>query len=300
MHNEKLIIRVTFVLAILVCNCVWADVLDSAVINFGMETAADLNGPPYTPDMPLSRVDVSGEPIGSLNFNGWAHSGNNYYMWQIASGSNNEYVIKAAVSMFARFKVGSFSSSETNIVGVFDGNCNPALDAYIIKLNNGIPFFSVIAEGTSTITKVSLTNPIQLNKWYDITGVFDPDNDLLNIYLYDPVSGQLVESAAKPVTFNTIRTAPNDGLNMEVHFFMASCYQDDTPNNALMEHMTIWDMALDASEVAGISGSTAVLITELDGSTQVAESGNTDTYEVKLSEQPAVSVTVTASPDDSE
>ncbi len=46
---KRQIIRLTFVLGILVCKCVWADVLDNTVINFDMETAADLNGPPILP-----------------------------------------------------------------------------------------------------------------------------------------------------------------------------------------------------------------------------------------------------------
>ena len=146
MFKKRRTLGLIFVLglAILGCECVWADVLDSAVVNFDMETAADLNGPPYTPSMPLNRVDVSGEPISSLNFNGWAHSGNTYYMWQTASGSNNEYVIHTAVTMFTRFRVGSYSSGLTNIVGVFDGNCDPELDGYLFKLNNGVPFFSLV------------------------------------------------------------------------------------------------------------------------------------------------------------
>ncbi len=43
-----------------------------------------------------------------------------------------------------------------------------------------------------------------------------------------------------------------------------------------------------------------VIITESDGSTQVAESGITDSYEVVLTEQPSSEVTITATPTDSE
>ena len=301
--KAKWMIGLTAAFMLAAVGSIQADALDDAVVNFDMATAADLNGPPYTPDFPLDQADVSGAPVTAPNFNGFAHSDVAYYMWNAQScAEGNEYCQPGATSMFIRFRVSSFTAGDdeiTNLWGVLDGNCEETEDGMALRLTDGKPFFSVIEDGTTTITRATLADPIELDTWYDLTGVYDPASDSLSVILVDPVTNELINSATETVTFNAIRVPPNDGLNMEVHAFMAACYDFNVPDAGLLEHAAIWDRALGLDEVVELSGgSLALVVEQSDGTTEVAEAGaTTDDFTVVLKTQPTDTVTVTVDPE---
>ena len=244
-----------------------ADVLSEAVAHWGFEDGTDLNGPIQSDLVGFGGTDITGQPITAPNANTWAHTGSamsgDYFF-------GSELVQSGAMSVFARVMYPTAidmgeEDGVTDVIGAMDANCeiygNPGdVDNYSLRLDYGVPSYQIwgvdpcgVMDPARTIVSGSAT--LVSGVWYDITGVYDPDNDSASVYVYSPVDGSLIDSQTIAVGFDAIKTTEGNSAGMEFHVFMDSCFNDGTygTDDALMERAAVWGRALDAGEVAALS-----------------------------------------------
>ena len=244
-----------------------ADVLSGAVAHWGFEDGTDLNGPPYSDLAGMGGTDITGHSITAPNANNWAHMG---YAYEGGWPADSEVLQSGAMAVFARvmFPTAIDMGEEdgiTDVIGAMDGNCEvygneDDCDNYSIRLDNGVPSFQIWGFESAVLdparTIVSGNAALSVGVWYDLTGVFDPDNDTASLYVCSPVDGSLIDSQTIPVAFNTIKTTEGNAWpTPEFHIFMDACFNDGIygTDDALMERAAVWGRALDAGEVMGLS-----------------------------------------------
>ena len=292
-----------------------ADVLYEAITLWHMEDGSDANGPIFTgnPGNDLGGVDVSGASITASNFDGWAMEATSRF-WYNTVEPPYDLVQSGAISVFVRVKMASIAGpgdpthaaagTQAHIWNMPDGNCE-LNDSYRLQLTDGKPTFSVMEDDGSgenaAYTDVIASGAIQTDVWYDITGVFDPDNDLLSVTVANPVTGEEIETATLAVAFDNIQpteTLGNGNNDGEYTWFGYPCNFNTDGTGNQSELTAVWDRALDPSEVAALSGVAPFATEESDGATEVSEAGETtDSFTVVLTSQPTDSVAVTIDPE---
>ncbi|MFC1739626.1 lamin tail domain-containing protein, partial [Planctomycetota bacterium] len=236
--------------------------------------------------------------INATNSNDWALPSEAFvWTWFVNLDPPYELIPSGPVSIFTRVKFASFTPVDV-AAGLYDGDCPPENEMvfYTIEVRNGTPEFRIWGQGESGPTSVSAGSSLDTDVWYDITGVFDPDNDEISIYIYSPVTGNYIDSATNSVGFNSIATIPGpDGNSGEFEMFQSPCGFYGGVPGALMEMCAVWDAPLTPSEIGQLS--TAVIVPEVwifesDGSTEVSEDGSNDSYDILLSSEPTAEVTI--------
>lgn len=91
---------------------------------------------------------------------------------------------------------------------------------------------------------------LETGKWYDVTGVFDPANDLATLYVYDSATGDLLDSVSQAVDFNTLDLFSN-ALNF---MLFESPGNNRSTMDAMMDYIGVWDCAFTADQVGLLSG----------------------------------------------
>lgn len=178
-----------------------------------------------------------------------------------------------SMTMFARIRFGGFNGID-DIWRMGKGACGAAnglgfggQETFALELNNGRPRFVVSSDGqvlgSEFETLVTHGATLQVNKWYDIAGVFTADPDLnnpasqgaLTIYVFDPLTAQPVGSAASlAVNFDALETDwTADYSRMNVLYLEAPCNANGTNTGAQIELAALWNRPLDESEIAGLS-----------------------------------------------
>ncbi|MFC1739406.1 lamin tail domain-containing protein, partial [Planctomycetota bacterium] len=306
--RKSLLLLIVAVISLSAAGTASSDPLISAVCLWKMENEYDLNGPIYT-DIDWNIVSYPPVPVVGIhatNSNHWAlPSEAAVWTWFLYFDPPYELIPSGAVSIFTRVKFASFTSVDV-AAGLYDGNCPPENEMvfYAIEVRNSTPEFRIWGQGESGPTSVSTGFSINTDVWYDIMGVFDPDNDKISIYIYSPVTGNFIGSATNSVSFDSIATIPGpDGNSGEFEMFQSPCGFYGGVSGALMDMCVVWDEVLSPSEIEQLS--TAVIVPEVwifesGGSTEVTEGGASDSYDILLSSEPAAEVTIAIETSNSE
>lgn len=115
--------------------------------------------------------------------------------------------------------------------------------------------FVVTGKDAAAEVGVVLPTALEPDRWYDLAGVFKPDDDatgegLLTFHVHDPATGR---SIAEPVSM----TVPFDSLRADGHqnllFFVAPSFRNGTQPNAQLELAAIWHAALTADDARILS-----------------------------------------------
>ena len=267
----------------------WSYPLGTAVAVWNMDNNNDENGPPYSnlDNLAASPADVTGTGIdGAEHFDGWAYP-STVLSWTPFTPPH-ELAPTGPVSILARVKMAGFANPIDAIAGIYDESCGTTVPSYAIEFHSGEPTFAVCAAGDTVRTTVGLGQVASVDTWYDILGVFDPNQNQISVTVLDSATGSQIGSASVAVAFDSlIAYTPS-----ELEVFCSPCFGLGTISGGFIELAAIW-----TSVVEPPSGGT-VSITETDDSTDVAEEGPTsDTYTVVLDSQPASSVIITVDPD---
>ncbi|MFC1737798.1 hypothetical protein ACFL1G_01965 [Planctomycetota bacterium] len=210
---KKLIFLITFVLLLSLTNAAWAIPFDEAkaVWNFHTdEPRADENGPPYST---LSYYyygameEVTGGEAGE-KWDGWAVPSAAAWWSPMYAGQPEADDIKpvGAVTFFTRVRLGDLSPEQNVISGLYDGSCTDSeYPSYGIEVHSGEPVFVVTEagmEGTER-TECFLGQDLEVDKWYDMAGFFDPYADRITIQVKE-TGGSLVGEASIDVDFDEL------------------------------------------------------------------------------------------------
>ena len=244
--SKNLIFLISFVLVLGLAGSAWAYPLDEAVGVWHMADDNDAAGPPFTNISADTRyvdfVDVTGTGIdGAVDFDGWAlpsiDLGASYT--ELESPFGDELQIDGAVSILARVKMADWADGIEVVAGLYDGGCGDTVPSYGIEFQDfGHPTFAVAAAGTRTRVEVSLSQAVQLDTWYDIIGIFDPNGGKIRLLVFDAATGSMIDSNTVAVGFTSL-DYPDDVPEFEL--FVSPCLNLPTPiDTAFIELVAIW------------------------------------------------------------
>ncbi|MDZ7618072.1 MAG: LamG-like jellyroll fold domain-containing protein [Patescibacteria group bacterium] len=110
--------------------------------------------------------------------------------------------------------------------------------------------FVFTGDNTGTETTLRHDSTLSLDTWYDITGVFNSDEQTATLYVFDPQSGREVGTAQTitGLSFSSLEDAAGNLL------MMVSPSWGEGPNpNAQMDLAAVWHSALTPAQVAYLS-----------------------------------------------
>ena len=282
-----------------------ADSLDSALAWWDFTDQNDNNPDPvnsFLSDLwdingSEPRLDLSGEPINAPNFNGWGIA-SEYQIWTYFQSVGHTELAEFTdnLTFMCRVKYAGFNDIN-DAFGLYDGLCGTNPEIYTIEFFDGEPVFLLRGAGASSPTTLALGQTLNTNTWYDITAVFDAAAKQMRLFVYSPVTGQLVASANRSVTFSAF-SQMSPSAQSELEMFLVPCTAHGLTPGAFMELAAVWDQALTQSAIAGLSSTTGVFVSESHGDTIVQEGETSDSYTVIIGDEPTASVMITATPAD--
>lgn len=185
---------------------------------------------------------------------GWAYNGDL---------NDKELDITGAVSIFARVKADAFDGID-DIARANDGNNTgdnaDRHDQYGLEFENGVPQFVATASlsnynaSPGTTVKIGLSEAVEEDVWYDITGVFEPSGmgGIMTITVYESETGELVETVSQNVDFSEL-WSNEDGGSMQLHVFEAPGGVNGVQPGIALEQLAVWNLALSSQQVESLS-----------------------------------------------
>ena len=252
--SKNLFFLISFVVVLGLAGSAWAYPLDEAVGIWHMADDSDAVGPPFTNLDTSTRyidfVDVTGTGIdGAEEFDGWAlpsYVGGASYT-ELESPLGDELKRAGAVSILARVKMADFRgpNSIEVVTGLYDGGCVDTVPSYGIEFQDtGHPTFAVTAAGTRQRVQAKLSTAVDANTWYDILGIFDPNNGEISVTVFNPVGGGEIGSAVNDVNFTSLGYTDLP----ELELFVSPCLELELPiDTAYVELVAIWPKAISLS-----------------------------------------------------
>lgn len=249
------------------------------------DTTVDSNGPPYS-DLAVNNSAVSGvaaaAPImaknsdgrvldsgdGTVNSNtggspsqGWAG------ILNPTSGGELYPQADTSLSVFARVRwTDTFNwqpqpySSDVGVDDIirFGDGGNRGRDWYALELlveggdeaTQAKAQFVTTGKGNPSEDHVVHDSLLNLDTWYDITGVFDADAQTATIYVYDPMTGQPIGT---PKTLSGLGYSSLEDATANLLMFVTSGFSNGPQPGAQMDLAAIWHRALAPDEVARLS-----------------------------------------------
>jgi len=249
-------------LLLVATGAVNADDLSTASVRFDwVEDHSDsLGTQTYTSDPGTSPGQAV--TVNALNSDGWGTVDNGWaWTGTDAPGTGGSMDPgEGGVTMFVRYNSANWDNgSAHNTFTVGDGTCGQTpIGAYGIFASTGEdagePFFDIGGhDGESYFSEnVSLGQMLDENRWYDITGRFDPVAGTISIDVYDPMTGLSVGSASQATSISEI---PMETLGNEHAHWVTPCNDSGHSNNGenTVEVSAIWQTSLSNGDVEALS-----------------------------------------------
>ena len=105
-------------------------------------------------------------------------------------------------------------------------------------------------------TGVTLSAKLHIDRWYDLTGVFEPrgiNRGVISLYVADPGSGQLI---APPVSQEVSFARLSKSGSQNLLFFVAPSFRNGPQPCAQMDLAAVWHVALKSEEIKWLSAQT--------------------------------------------